>query len=175
MSRYYRYPVLLVEFQAEKPFCLTTSGDIPTDIAASAITSKVVLLTQSFPQLRIVWSRSPQHTVEIFRVLAAKHEEADVDKAMSVGSAADATVSQPSATQQRYGASGDTGASEVRLTAQEMLLALPGINAHNFRDVMHRVANLAELATLSETQLVPIIGPVNARKLRDFFTQRTSF
>lgn len=171
MSRYYRHPCLLIEFQPDKPFCLTTTGDLGADISPNSIVSKLVLLAQSFPHLRILWSRSPQQTVAIFKTIAAKHDEADIDKAVTVGSALeniDGPGDEPIAN-----SSSTTALPDARLTAQEMLLSLPGINVHNFRDVMHHVRDLATLTTLTEAQLAPLVGPGNAKKLRAFFTQRS--
>lgn len=59
----------------------------------------------------------------------------------------------------------------ARASAREILLSLPGISVHNFRDIMNNVNNLAELSTMTEQQLMPLIGPVNAKKLVTFFTQ----
>lgn len=171
MSRYYRHPCLLIEFQPDKPFCLTTTGDLGADISPNSIVSKLVLLAQSFPHLRILWSRSPQQTVAIFKTIAAKHDEADIDKAVTVGSALeniDGPGDEPMAN-----SSSTTALPDACLTAQEMLLSLPGINVHNFRDVMHHVRDLATLTTLTEAQLTPLVGPGNAKKLRSFFTQRS--
>jgi hypothetical protein len=65
------------------------------------------------------------------------------------------------------GAMGEEGSFEA--TAREILLSLPGINVHNFRAVMNSVSNLAELSLLTEDQLQPLIGHVNAKKLFHFF------
>lgn len=59
----------------------------------------------------------------------------------------------------------------ARASAREILLSLPGISVHNFRDIMNNVNNLAQLSSMTEQQLTPIIGPVNAKKLVTFFTQ----
>ncbi len=59
----------------------------------------------------------------------------------------------------------------ARASARDMLLSLPGISVHNFRDIMNNVNNLAELSNMTEQQLTPLIGPVNAKKLVTFFTQ----
>ena len=61
----------------------------------------------------------------------------------------------------------------ARASARDILLSLPGINVHNFRDVMNNVTNLAELSAMKEEQLVPLIGPINAKKLVAFFTQNS--
>merc|ERR1712146_558300 len=126
MRRYYKVPVLLIEFDLEKIFCLlpkvtannnnnlssssstsqqarsgqflagdkalntaqnlaalnkaTGNGEkvnytgakssiksiVPNEITLSALTSKLVLLTIHYPDLRIIWSRSPYATCDIF-------------------------------------------------------------------------------------------------------------
>jgi DNA excision repair protein ERCC-4 len=105
--------------------------------------------------------RSAAATVEIFKSIVASHEAVDVLKAVSVGAnSTDATGA----------AAGEDNSAE--LAAQEILLSLPGINVQNFRKVMNNVESLAELSKMSQAQLTPLIGPVNAKKLYVFFRQR---
>lgn len=59
----------------------------------------------------------------------------------------------------------------ARTSAREILLTLPGINVHNFREVLNNVNCLADLSAMTEQQLLPLIGPINAKKLCAFFTQ----
>lgn len=135
----------------------------------NSIISKIILLVQSFPGLRLFWSRSPQSTVEIFRAVAVNHELVDVEKAVSVGAGSEAGREEEKWLEQGQ----QTVESEdARQAAQEILLSLPGINVHNFREVMHRVENLAELSKMTENELSPIIGPANALKLVSFFRQQ---
>ena len=61
-----------------------------------------------------------------------------------------------------------------RLTAQEILLSLPGIDVNNCNIVMSAVRNLAELSKLSEKQLEKYIGAANAKKLYSFFRSSSS-
>jgi len=61
----------------------------------------------------------------------------------------------------------------ARASARDILLSLPGVNVHNFRDIMNSVTNLAELSAMTEEQLSPLVGPVNARKLFAFLTQNS--
>jgi hypothetical protein len=99
-------------------------------------------------------------------------EEVDVDKAVSVGDSLGGTGTGA-------GSSGGGGnATEeveknARIVAQEILLTLPGINTHNFREVMDKVESVAALSKMSEQQLAPIVGPGNAKKLCAFFRRRT--
>lgn len=104
-------------------------------------------------------------TAEIFKSIAENHESVDVDKAISIGSNInfDRDDSKESAIVME---------KNTKQTAVDILMSLPGINKHNFRDVIDQVSSVAELSKLSEVQLAPIIGPVNAKKLRSFFTSR---
>ncbi|CAI5500528.1 unnamed protein product [Closterium sp. Naga37s-1] len=85
MCRYYRLPVLLIEFSSDKSFSLQSASDISDDITPSSIISKMSLLALHFPRLRIVWSRSLHATAEIFASLKTNQDEPSVDQAMRVG------------------------------------------------------------------------------------------
>ena len=79
MERYYEKPILLIEFDDSIPFRLqdqyTPSGTLGTnqvgpayggEISPASIISKLSLLTIRMKKLRILWSKSPAHTAEIF-------------------------------------------------------------------------------------------------------------
>ncbi|KAH9299438.1 hypothetical protein KI387_031120, partial [Taxus chinensis] len=85
MIRYYRIPVLLIEFSQDKSFSFQSANDIGEDISPFSIISKLSLLVLHFPRLRLVWSRSLHATAEIFASLKANQDEPDVSKAMRVG------------------------------------------------------------------------------------------
>lgn len=76
-----------------------------------------------------------------------------------------------SSSNSRSGMTAAAPEDSARTTAREILLSLPGINVHNFREVLNNVNCLADLSAMSEAQLQPLIGPVNAKKLYTFFTQ----
>ncbi len=85
------------------------------------------MLALSFPNLRVLWSRSPHETPSIFLSLMQGHEAVDVHKATNAGVSSNASASAPGVTS-TSGASQlqDVYQSESRLNAQEMLLSLPG-------------------------------------------------
>jgi DNA excision repair protein ERCC-4 len=85
MTRYYRIPVLLIEFSQDKFFSFQSADDIGEDISPTNIISKISLLVLHFPRLRLVWSRSLHATAEIFASLKANQDEPDASKAMRVG------------------------------------------------------------------------------------------
>lgn len=52
---------------------------------------------------------------------------------------------------------------------QDMLLRMPGVNSKNYRNLMNRVTDIAELSTLSEETLSGIMGSSqHAKQLWDF-------
>jgi ERCC4-type nuclease len=169
MGRYYQFPTVVIEFSPDKSFCLVNNQEITQDIQNSSIISKMVLLTLAFPNVRLLWSKTPQETVDIFRVIVASHDEVDEKKAVSVGSLLD-KPHEDLQVNEKYTNEED----DAQMTAQEILLSLPGVNMNNFRNILHNVKNLEELSTLSEIQLQQLIGPVNAKKLRAFFIHQLS-
>lgn len=86
MSKHYRYCCLLIEFSGESYFYLQNAADIsPKSIDTKEISSKLAILALAFPTLRILWSRSPQNTVDIFRSIATGHPNPDPDSAADKG------------------------------------------------------------------------------------------
>jgi ERCC4-type nuclease len=72
MSKFYDVPALLIEFAEDKVFSLQPVSDIGSEIANNNIISKLVLLVLHFPQMRILWSRSPTATVDLFLTVKEK-------------------------------------------------------------------------------------------------------
>eukprot|EP00042_Codosiga_hollandica_P034895 m.251855 g.251855 ORF g.251855 m.251855 type:complete len:82 (+) comp54515_c0_seq11:2236-2481(+) len=74
MTRFYSLPILLIEFDSNKPFSLLGSGAvgefISADVDSKSVMSKLTLLTLSFPQLRILWCRKFVH------LLCSSHDPA---------------------------------------------------------------------------------------------------
>lgn len=81
-------------------------------ISEHEIQSKLVLLTLTFPRLRIIWSSSPFATANIVADLKHTHQEPSVEKAILVGQGDDSTEGD---------ASGSNGA------AIELLRLIPGV------------------------------------------------
>ena len=72
MTRYYKHPILLIEFDESIAFKLIDSAAEMTaggEINPASVISKLSLLTLHFPNLQIFWSKGPSHTAEIFREL----------------------------------------------------------------------------------------------------------
>uniref|UniRef100_A0A452TCC1 DNA repair endonuclease XPF n=1 Tax=Ursus maritimus TaxID=29073 RepID=A0A452TCC1_URSMA len=153
MSRYYKRPVLLIEFDPGKPFSLTSRGALHQEISSNDVSSKLTLLTLHFPRLRILWCPSPHATAELFEELKQNKPQPDAATAMAVTADSDTLPES-----EKYNPG-----------PQDFLLRMPGVNAKNCRTLMHHVKNVAELASLSQDELAGILGnPGNAKQLYDF-------
>ncbi|NXP82461.1 XPF endonuclease, partial [Ramphastos sulfuratus] len=153
MSRYYKRPILLIEFDPNKPFSLIPRGSLQQEISSNDITSKLTLLTLHFPKLRILWCPSPHATAELFEELKQNHPQPDAETAMSI--TADSEILPES--------------DKYNPGPQDFLLKMPGINAKNCRALMNHVKSISELVTLSKDELTKILGNgANATQLFDF-------
>ncbi|XP_009982557.1 PREDICTED: DNA repair endonuclease XPF, partial [Tauraco erythrolophus] len=153
MSRYYKRPILLIEFDPNKSFSLIPRGSLHQEISSNDVTSKLTLLTLHFPKLRILWCPSPHATAELFEELKQNHPQPDAETAMAV--TADSEVLPES--------------DKYNPGPQDFLLKMPGINAKNCRALMNHVKSIAELVTLSKDELSKILGnAANATQLFDF-------
>ncbi|MXQ80700.1 hypothetical protein E5288_WYG009203 [Bos mutus] len=153
MSRYYKRPMLLIEFDPTKPFSLMSRGAFHQEISGNDVSSKLTLLTLHFPRLRILWCPSPHATAELFEELKQNKPQPDATTAMAV-SADSETLPE---------------AEKYNPGPQDFLLKMPGINAKNCRSLMNHVKNIAELASLPFDELASMLGnTASARQLYDF-------
>ncbi|KAI9089266.1 hypothetical protein K1719_029545 [Acacia pycnantha] len=158
MVRYYRIPVLLIEFSQDKSFSFQSASDIGDDVTPNSIISKLSLLALHFPRLRIIWSRSLHATAEIFTSLKANQDEPDETKAMRVGVPSEEGIVED-----------DVRAENYNTSAVEFLRRLPGVTDSNYRTIMEGCKSLAELALLPVEKLAELMGGQKAaRTLRDF-------
>lgn len=153
MSRYYPRPVLLIEFDAGKPFSLAPRGAFFQEMSSSDVSSKLTLLTLHFPRLRLLWCPSPHATAELFEELKQNKPQPDAATAMAI--TADSETLPES--------------DKYNPGPQDFVLKMPGINAKNCRSLMNQVKNISELASLSQERLTSILGHAgNAKQLYDF-------
>ncbi|KAJ7591596.1 hypothetical protein C8J56DRAFT_935948 [Mycena floridula] len=176
MSVHYKNPVLLIEFEEDKAFSLELVSEIKqygkqnnrfqnkkkpsggpgggqseNGPSAPSIQSKLVLLTLTFPRVRIIWSSSPYATAEIFNDLKADRAEPDPTKAITIGAEEDP----------------DAGAG-VNAAAEELLRSLPGITAKNVKYVMSKVTNMRELCEMDLNQVQELLGAVPGKACYEF-------
>ncbi|KAL6512237.1 hypothetical protein OROHE_019849 [Orobanche hederae] len=158
MSRYYRIPVLLIEFSQDKSFSFQSASEIGDDVTPNSIISKLSLLVLHFPLLRIVWSRSLHATAEIFTMLKTNQDEPHEAKAIRIGVPSEDGFIE-----------NDVRAENFNTSAVEFLRRLPGVTDSNYRSIMDGCKNLAEVALLPTEKLAELMGGQKAAKtLRDF-------
>ncbi|XP_047232671.1 DNA repair endonuclease XPF [Girardinichthys multiradiatus] len=150
MTRYYRKPVLLIEFDPAKPFSLMARSDFCREISSNDISSKLTLLTLHFPRLRILWCPSPHATAELFLDLKQGRPQPDASAAQAVTAESDVV-----------GESADL----YNPGPYDFLMKMPGVNAKNSRALIKNAASLADLAQLSQERLAGILGNANNAKM----------
>ena len=160
MTIYYKQPILLIEFDQKKSFSLETYSD-PKAISSSTLVdtdlhAKLVLLTLTFPRLRIIWSSSAYETSDIFSDLKQQQEKPDPEKAGQIG--ADDNK-------------GEGLESAFNQAPQDLLRSMPGITSKNYRYVMQKVKNLQELAEMDQQAVGELIGAENAKLLCTFLSK----
>lgn len=177
MVRHYARPLLLIEFEAERPFELQAAGAGAGagEVDSRDVRSRLVLLLLHFPALRVLWARSAHATVELFKMLCAGQPPPDRaaaqaarrDGAPEEGGAAGAVPG--------FGAlHGAAGAPREQkcLAAIDLLAKLPGVTPANAKALIANFPSLAALARAEERQLSICMGPSNAARLWSFLHKK---
>ncbi|KQK24186.1 DNA repair endonuclease UVH1 [Brachypodium distachyon] len=158
MVRYYKIPMLLIEFSQDKSFSFQSASEVGDDVSQTNIISKLSLLVLHFPRLRIVWSRSLHATADIFMSLKTNQDEPDENKAMRVGVPSEDGIVED-----------DVRAENYNTSAIEFLRRLPGVTDSNYRAITDGCNSLAELALLPVERLAELMGSQKgARTLKEF-------
>jgi len=150
MTRHYAKPMLLIEFDHDKPFALQGKYYLSNDDSSlTDVTSRLQLLTLHFPKLRIVWSPGPYATAEIFEELKKGRAQPDAVKAASL-------------TSDSY----ERNADRYNPAIHDFISKLPGVNSKNIRRIMNKVDDLAHLISMTEEELNELLeNSVNTRLL----------
>lgn len=149
MTRCYAKPILLIEFDQNKPFHLQRHFMMSGDSSSSNadIMQKLQLLTLHFPKLKLVWSPSPYATAQLFEELKQGKQEPDPDVAALLGSDEAGGAGE-----------GDNIVDRTNPNIHDFLIKLPGINSKNIGKVMRKCKNLKELLKKTEEELVELLG-----------------
>jgi len=130
--------------------------DMSGTISQTDLQTKLVLLTLSFPRLKIIWSSSPYFTAEIFEELKKNHEEPDPLQAVRIGL-------DPSET---------PGVKLYNQAPQEFLRSVPGVNAKNIWNLMLEWESVREISKANEGRLMEVVGPEAGRQIWGFFNKK---
>eukprot|EP00127_Corallochytrium_limacisporum_P001911 Clim_evm66s88 gene=Clim_evmTU66s88 len=143
MSRHYKHPTLLIEFDESKTFALHMNGEFPSDISWNNMSSKLSLLNIHFPRLKMIWSENPHVTAEIIVYLKKNFPQPN-DTAARLSDLSN---------EAQYLLSGTGNIGPI-----EFLKKMPGINSKNWVHVVRRFKTIAEIAHASREELVAVLG-----------------
>ncbi|XP_060837533.1 DNA repair endonuclease XPF isoform X2 [Rhopalosiphum padi] len=145
MCRHYTKPILLIEFDQNKPFDLQGRFYLSKDMTTSHrndITSKLQLLTLHFPKLRLVWSPSPFATAELFQELKEGKNEPISSEAAAVGLEAGQNFDE-----EIYNA-----------IIKDFMSKLPGVTTQNILNLLNKGQSLIHMLRMSLQELKTIAG-----------------
>uniref|UniRef100_A0A1A9UPJ2 DNA repair endonuclease XPF n=1 Tax=Glossina austeni TaxID=7395 RepID=A0A1A9UPJ2_GLOAU len=151
MQRYYAKPILLIEFDQNKPFHLQGKYMLSQNTTSTNvdIVQKLQLLTLHFPKLRLIWSPSPYATAQLFEELKLDKPEPDAKQAATLGI-------------DEIGSYDDL---KFNANIYDFLLRLPGINTRNIHQLMRHGGNLKELLKKSQVELSALLDSQENGKL----------
>uniref|UniRef100_A0A0C9QIP8 DNA repair endonuclease XPF n=2 Tax=Fopius arisanus TaxID=64838 RepID=A0A0C9QIP8_9HYME len=160
MTRHYAKPMLLIEFDQNKSFCLQGNYYMSKEMRSFDVTAKLQLLTLHFPHLKIVWSPNPQATTQLFEELKQGRAEPDGYAASQIG--LDEFVENKKNYVERFNAK-----------IQDFVTKLPGIYTKNLRLIMNDGVSLDHLIVLKQESLTVLMGNSNdAKKLYGAFHKK---
>ncbi|XP_050525134.1 DNA repair endonuclease XPF [Daktulosphaira vitifoliae] len=145
MCRHYTKPILLIEFDQNKPFDLQGNYFLSKDMTTSHrndITSKLQLLTLHFPKLRFVWSPSPYATAELFQELKEGKAQPVSLKAAVIGLEAGQNFDE-----EKYNA-----------VIKDFMSKLPGITTQNICNILNKGVSLPYMLSMSVENLKTLCG-----------------
>ncbi|XP_015124504.1 DNA repair endonuclease XPF [Diachasma alloeum] len=148
MSRHYVKPMLLIEFDQNKSFCLQGNYYMSKDMQSSDITAKLQLLTLHFPKMKLVWSPNPPATAQLFEELKQGRAQPDGYTASQIGS--DADIEDKKKMEERF-----------NVKIQDLISKFPGIYSKNLRIILNHGVSFDHLITLSQEELIRIMGNSN--------------
>ncbi|CAH0714279.1 unnamed protein product, partial [Brenthis ino] len=146
MCRNYSRPILLIEFDQNKPFNLQGNFVVSTDISSANVQQKLQLLTIHFPRLKLVWSPSPYATAELFYELKQGRKNPNIQEAIALSNENTAE---------------DMNYERCNILVHDFVQKLPGVTSKNITRIMNRGISLDNLITLSQEQLLEIIENKN--------------
>lgn len=157
MTRFYSKPILLIEFDQNRPFHLQGRYMLSRDAESNntEIMQKLQLLTIHFPKLRLVWSPSPYATAQLFEEIKLNKEQPNSTAAVQTG------TEDPSQDL-------DAVTEKYNANIHDFLLKLPGVNLKNINSIMRKGKNLKEMLKMDESQLIEILG--NSKDAKAFWS-----
>lgn len=146
MCRNYSRPILLIEFDQNKPFNLQGHFVVSTDISGADIQQKLQLLTIHFPRLKLVWSPSPYATAELFYELKQGRNNPNIAEAIALSGENTAD---------------DMNYERYNILVHDFVQKLPGVTSKNINRIMNKGISLDHLITLTKDELSEVVENKN--------------
>ncbi|SMN22808.1 similar to Saccharomyces cerevisiae YPL022W RAD1 Single-stranded DNA endonuclease (with Rad10p) [Maudiozyma saulgeensis] len=178
MLKYYKYAVLLIEFDENQSFSLepfserknyrksdlSTTHPISSKLSQDEIQSKLAKLIIKFPTLKIIWSSSPLQTINIILELKIGRDQPDPNVAISFGIhlRKNAKVNNSQSTKDKENTDKFSG-----------LLGIDGLSKIDYFNIRKKVKQYNKLAKMNIDQLTEISGDSTiAYKILDFIQEQ---
>ncbi|XP_017797477.1 PREDICTED: DNA repair endonuclease XPF [Habropoda laboriosa] len=145
MTRHYSKPMLLIEFDPNKPFCFQGHYYASKDIQNMFITSKLQLLTLHFPRLKLVWSPGPHATAQLFEELKQGKDQPDATTAAQIG----------------FEENKEMTVEKYNPHIQDLVAKLPGVTTKNLHMILNKGQSLDHLNKLTKEELTEMLGNKN--------------
>ncbi|XP_050576570.1 DNA repair endonuclease XPF isoform X1 [Bombus affinis] len=159
MTRHYSKPMLLIEFDPNKPFCFQGYYYASKDVQNMFITSKLQLLTLHFPRLKLVWSPGPHATAQLFEELKQGKDQPNAEKAAQVGIEENKEIL----------------AEKYNPRIQDFVSKLPGVTSKNLHLILGKGQSLDHLNKLTKEELTEMIeNKTEAEMLYSAFHEKLS-
>ncbi|XP_060818768.1 DNA repair endonuclease XPF isoform X2 [Bombus pascuorum] len=159
MTRHYSKPMLLIEFDPNKPFCFQGYYYASKDVQNMFITSKLQLLTLHFPRLKLVWSPGPHATAQLFEELKQGKDQPNAEKVAQVGIEENQEIL----------------AEKYNPRIQDFVSKLPGVTSKNLHLILGKGQSLDHLNKLTKEELTKMIeNKTEAEMLYSAFHEKLS-
>ncbi|CCE62341.1 hypothetical protein TPHA_0C01850 [Tetrapisispora phaffii CBS 4417] len=177
MSRYYKFPTLLIEFDEGQSFSLepfsekrsyrskemSTVHDISSKLSQDEIQMKLAKLVIEFPGLKFIWSSSPLQTVNIILELKLNREQPDPNVAISLGTNFKGNKSETTNSNKKI----DTEAEFSKL------LSVAGISKIDYFLIRKKVKSYRRLKKMALQELIDTLGDETvAETLFEYFLKQ---
>ncbi|CAK9810363.1 DNA repair endonuclease XPF [Anthophora quadrimaculata] len=141
MTRHYSKPMLLIEFDPNKPFCFQGYYYASKDVQNMFITSKLQLLTLHFPRLKLVWSPGPHATAQLFEELKQGKDQPNAATAIQIG------VEENK----------EMAVEKYNPRIQDFVAKLPGVTTKNLHILLNKGQSLDHLNKLTKEELTEML------------------
>ncbi|KAK4880325.1 hypothetical protein RN001_008471 [Aquatica leii] len=152
MSRYYKKPMLLIEFDQNKHFSWQNQYMISSDDDSFDFQKKLLLLTLHFPKLKIVWSASPYASAQLFEELKADKPQPNIQSVAALGNDQDLDLIE----------------TKYNVGIYDFVYKLPGIGAKNIDRFLKKCGSLDNVIKMSEEELNAVLE--NSKDAHELYT-----